>query len=154
MAKHVVTGLAPDGRSTVLSQGPRAVGPASAVGLDDSAITSGEGNAEMRMARLYATASASDVDRSARPPVQPTPVPPGGTMWIELSFGGSIAYELHRTDTIDFHYILGGEVELILEDGSVHLAAGDSVVVPGVLHAWRSATGWSSNLVVVGLPPI
>jgi uncharacterized cupin superfamily protein len=44
---------------------------------------------------------------------------------------------MHTTDTIDFEYVISGEVFLVLEDGSeVHLRPGDTVVQNGTRHAW------------------
>jgi mannose-6-phosphate isomerase-like protein (cupin superfamily) len=46
---------------------------------------------------------------------------------------------MHTTDTVDFDYIVSGEVYLELDDGAeVHLTAGDSVVMNGTRHAWRN----------------
>jgi mannose-6-phosphate isomerase-like protein (cupin superfamily) len=46
---------------------------------------------------------------------------------------------MHTTDTIDFEYIISGEVWLELDDGEeVHLRAGDTVVQNGTRHAWRN----------------
>ena len=46
---------------------------------------------------------------------------------------------MHTSDTIDFEYVLTGEVWLELDDGQeVHLRAGDTVVQNGTRHAWRN----------------
>jgi mannose-6-phosphate isomerase-like protein (cupin superfamily) len=46
---------------------------------------------------------------------------------------------MHTTDTIDFEYIISGEVWLELDDGAtVHLRSGDTVVQNGTRHAWRN----------------
>jgi hypothetical protein len=46
---------------------------------------------------------------------------------------------MHTTDTIDFEYILSGEVDLILDDGAkVTLRAGDTVVQNGTRHSWQN----------------
>ena len=46
---------------------------------------------------------------------------------------------MHTTDTVDFEYILSGEVDLILDDGAkVTLRQGDSVVQNGTRHAWQN----------------
>jgi hypothetical protein len=43
---------------------------------------------------------------------------------------------MHTTDTIDFEYIISGEVWLELDDGvEVHLRTGDTVVQNGTRHA-------------------
>ena len=46
---------------------------------------------------------------------------------------------MHTTATIDFEYVLSGEVWLELDDGEeVHLKPGDTVVQNGTRHAWRN----------------
>jgi hypothetical protein len=46
---------------------------------------------------------------------------------------------MHTSDTIDFEYIISGEIWLELDDGVVvHLRAGDTVVQNGTRHAWRN----------------
>jgi hypothetical protein len=46
---------------------------------------------------------------------------------------------MHTTDTIDFEYVLSGEVWLELDGGrAVHIRAGDTVVQNGTRHAWRN----------------
>lgn len=56
---------------------------------------------------------------------------------------------MHTTDTIDFEYVLSGEVWLELDDGKeVHLRAGDTVVQNGTRHAWRNRHTEPCRLVV------
>ena len=62
---------------------------------------------------------------------------------------------MHTTDTIDFEYIVSGEVWLELDDGaSVQLRAGDTVVQNGTRHAWRNKSAEPCHIVVfmVGVP--
>lgn len=62
---------------------------------------------------------------------------------------------MHTTDTIDFEYIVSGEVWLELDDGAtVHLRAGDTVVQNGTRHAWRNKGSEPCCIVVfmVGVP--
>ena len=63
---------------------------------------------------------------------------------------------LHATDSVDFLYVLEGEVELVLGAGeSKQLNAGDVVVQNGTYHAWfnRHPTQWAKLLVIfVGAP--
>ncbi len=59
---------------------------------------------------------------------------------------------LHRSDTLDYDCVLSGMVTLVLEDGEVDLHTGDTVVIPGVLHGWRSGPdGAVSSAIVLGL---
>jgi quercetin dioxygenase-like cupin family protein len=62
---------------------------------------------------------------------------------------------MHTTDTIDFEYIISGEVWLDLDEGaSVHLRAGDTVVQNGTRHRWRNEGAEPCRIVVfmVGTP--
>lgn len=46
--------------------------------------------------------------------------------------------EMHTTDTVDYLYIVSGEVDLELDDGrKERLGPGDCVVQRGTRHAWR-----------------
>src|SRR4051794_25287549 len=46
---------------------------------------------------------------------------------------------MHTTDTIDFEYIVSGEIVLELDDGAeVVLRAGDTVVQNGTRHRWHN----------------
>lgn len=44
----------------------------------------------------------------------------------------------HRTQTIDYVYVLDGPVELVLDERSVIVEAGDCVVQRETNHAWRN----------------
>ena len=45
---------------------------------------------------------------------------------------------MHTTRTIDYGIVLSGEIDLELDEGEVHLSAGDVVVQRPTRHAWRS----------------
>ena len=56
-----------------------------------------------------------------------------------LRYGEKDHPGMHTTNTIDFEYVISGEVWLELDDGEeVHLRAGDTVVQNGTRHAWRN----------------
>lgn len=44
----------------------------------------------------------------------------------------------HRTNTLDYIFVLDGPVELALDDGTVELNPGDAVVQRQTNHAWRN----------------
>jgi mannose-6-phosphate isomerase-like protein (cupin superfamily) len=49
---------------------------------------------------------------------------------------------MHTTDTVDFEYVLSGELALELDDGAeVVLHPGDTVVQNGTRHRWHNRTG-------------
>jgi hypothetical protein len=55
---------------------------------------------------------------------------------------------MHTTDTIDWDYVVSGEVWLELDDGAeVHLTAGDSVIQNGTRHAWHNRTDQPTTIV-------
>jgi len=45
---------------------------------------------------------------------------------------------MHTTRTIDYGIVLSGEIDLELDEGEVHLTAGDVVVQRGTRHGWRN----------------
>lgn len=56
---------------------------------------------------------------------------------------------MHTSDTVDFEYVLSGEVWLELDDGEeVHLRPGDTVVQNGTRHAWRNRGSEPCRMVV------
>ena len=42
----------------------------------------------------------------------------------------------HRTRSIDYAIVLEGEIDMLLDDSEVHLAAGDVLIQQGTNHAW------------------
>ena len=74
---------------------------------------------------------------------------------IEQKLPGMLAHTepdhpgMHTTDTIDFEYVISGEVWLELDDSvEVHLRAGDTVVQNGTRHAWRNRRSVPCSMVV------
>jgi len=57
--------------------------------------------------------------------------------------GGADASQpgMHKTDTINYLYIIEGEVYLVLDDEEVLLRAGDVLVQCGANHAWSNRSG-------------
>ena len=43
---------------------------------------------------------------------------------------------MHRTRSIDYAFVLSGEIDMLLDDSQVHLKAGDILVQQGTNHAW------------------
>lgn len=57
---------------------------------------------------------------------------------------------MHTTDTVDFEYVISGEVVLELDDGATRtLRPGDTVVQNGTRHAWRNVGTEPCQMVVV-----
>jgi len=75
---------------------------------------------------------------------------PGLALHMERNTPG-----MHTSDSIDFGYVVSGEVWLELDDGKqVHLRAGDTYVQNGTRHAWRNKASESCRILVVliGVP--
>jgi uncharacterized cupin superfamily protein len=45
---------------------------------------------------------------------------------------------MQKTATLDFCFVIEGEITLVLDTGEVHLKAGDTVVQRGTNHAWSN----------------
>lgn len=59
---------------------------------------------------------------------------------------------MHRSDTVDFIYVLDGEIVLELDDGrETTLRAGDTLVQNGTRHAWRNRSGRPCRMLVLML---
>jgi mannose-6-phosphate isomerase-like protein (cupin superfamily) len=43
---------------------------------------------------------------------------------------------MHRTRTIDYVVVMSGEIDMWLDDSTVHMKAGDVMVQQGTNHAW------------------
>ena len=43
---------------------------------------------------------------------------------------------MHRTRTLDYAIVLAGEIDMLLDDGEVHLKGGDVLVQQATNHAW------------------
>jgi len=57
---------------------------------------------------------------------------------------------MHTTDTIDYEFVVSGEIVLELDDGvEVELKAGDTVIQNGTRHAWRNRSSEPCTMVVV-----
>jgi len=46
-------------------------------------------------------------------------------------------YPMHASETVDILFVISGAIELILEQGTTVLRAGDSVIQQGTRHGWR-----------------
>ena len=56
---------------------------------------------------------------------------------------------MHRTRTVDYVIVLSGEIDMILDTGTVHLKTGDVVVQQATNHAWVNRGTVPCRLAVV-----
>lgn len=81
-------------------------------------------------------------------------VEPGRSTWSLWRFAPGAEVGMHHTDTVDLEILVEGSIELILDDGSHPLQAGDCVVMNGVDHGWRTGpAGCLVSAVAIGTPP-
>jgi mannose-6-phosphate isomerase-like protein (cupin superfamily) len=59
---------------------------------------------------------------------------------------------MHRTDTVDVITVVSGEIVAIFEDGETLLRPGDSLVVPGTMHAWSNRSARPASIVSTVFP--
>jgi quercetin dioxygenase-like cupin family protein len=59
-----------------------------------------------------------------------------GTVFRVVSFGPGVSPRNHRTDSIDYAVVISGEIDMQLDDETVHLKAGDVMVQRGTIHNW------------------
>ncbi len=141
--RRVVTGHDADGRAVVLSDGEARVHPL--------------GRPGMSLGDIWAT--------SEYPPQitadEPDPVTEdldftinerGTRFRILESTPGSEEPEpwMHRTNTIDYCYVIEGEMCLLLDDGvEVVLKQGDTAIQRGTNHAWVNRSGRKCRMLFV-----
>jgi mannose-6-phosphate isomerase-like protein (cupin superfamily) len=59
-----------------------------------------------------------------------------GTVFRVLEVEPGNSPRVHRTDSIDYAVVMSGEIDMELDDTSVHLKAGDVLVQRGTIHNW------------------
>jgi mannose-6-phosphate isomerase-like protein (cupin superfamily) len=73
-------------------------------------------------------------DPGAEPHI--TPPPPGGSRFVIIDYPPGNTGTMHRTETIDYIVVVAGEIDMVMDDATVHLRAGDTMVQRGTNHAW------------------
>ena len=76
----------------------------------------------------------------------------GSTILRMVDFGPLYECMMHRTKSLDFGILVEGEVEMILDDGSITpMKRGDIAVQRATMHAWRnpSSTQWARMVFVL-----
>jgi len=59
-----------------------------------------------------------------------------GTVFRVLELAPGATPRNHRTDSIDYAVVMAGEIDMELDDTTVHLKAGDVLVQRGTIHNW------------------
>ena len=59
-----------------------------------------------------------------------------GTVFRILELAPGVSPRNHRTDSIDYAVVMAGEIDMELDDRTVHLKVGDVLVQRGTIHNW------------------
>jgi quercetin dioxygenase-like cupin family protein len=78
-----------------------------------------------------------------------TPPPAGGTRFVIIDYPPGNSGTMHRTETLDYVIVLAGEIDMEMDDSTVHLAAGDVMIQRGTNHAWFNRSGENARLAFV-----
>ncbi|MCW5606037.1 MAG: cupin domain-containing protein [Burkholderiales bacterium] len=62
----------------------------------------------------------------------------GGSVFRLARYEPGVQARWHRTDSVDYAICLSGEMWMEMEDGEVHLKAGDVVIQRGTIHNWNN----------------
>jgi hypothetical protein len=125
--RRVVTGVNAAGKSIVVSDGP--VPP-------EAAWASNGGNgADVWLLDRVPVDLSDTRDPMVGYKDQQWP-PAAGVIARIATWPPGFAYQMHRSATMDV-FIIAGPLELLLDDGSVTLGPGDSLVQRGTHHGWR-----------------
>ncbi|HWE74056.1 MAG TPA: cupin domain-containing protein [Stellaceae bacterium] len=65
-----------------------------------------------------------------------TAPPPNGTRFCVIDFPANAPGTMHRTETVDYVLVLFGEIDMDMDDSTVHLKAGDILIQRGTNHSW------------------
>ncbi len=159
--RRVVTGHDKNGKAVVLSDGPVPV-------VHSNPMRAGQLSHEIWKTSAMPVAIAAAEPEPTAGPRQLHPAPMGTVFRISevppeteavrnltpeqarAAFGASRAEDastwgrggrhplMHRTETVDYAVVLEGEITLLLDEGDVHLKAGDVVIQRGTNHAWSN----------------
>jgi mannose-6-phosphate isomerase-like protein (cupin superfamily) len=164
-ARRVISALDGTGRSVIASDGvtaTRVVRPNGAVveeiwrqeRLPARADDDGVRGAEVQSAppphgavvRLYTCPPDSEMDMAAY-------VAAAESIYGAGNAGGPSGIPgMHRTDSLDVVTVVVGEIHAVFEGGETMLRVGDSLVVPGTMHAWSNRSDRPATLVSTVFP--
>ena len=146
--RRVVTGVNAEGQALVIQDG-------------FAPVTVSRPALNMEAALIWTTSETpADLSQFDEPTFRPSAIGPGPggslvrvtdflpqpevvdneTVQKEFGLGGDAQGGrhalMHRTRTLDYAIVLDGEIDMLLDEGEVHLKAGDILVQRGTNHAW------------------
>lgn len=129
LSRRVVTGVNAEGKSIILKDG--AV-PKTAIHIEPGKLSWNALWVEQQI--------PVDLSKNAETLTEYTLAlepPKGGIAAHFFTIESGYEPDFHRTNTLDFIFIISGKLELLMEGNSTILSSGDTVVQRGTNHAWR-----------------
>jgi hypothetical protein len=109
--------------------------------------------------------ATGDMPLGPAPSGEPQKIMPTDSPQLEPALGGSSFHFVtlpptpagakpgwHRTMTLDYNILLGGELVLMVDEGETKLYPGDVVIQRNTMHAWRNDTKLPVYWVAVLVP--
>jgi quercetin dioxygenase-like cupin family protein len=150
--RRIVTGHDESGKAVVLMDGPA---PNQRVRQANGVVSTLLWVTDESPADISMSADRADRESPVAPPAKGSILrvvdfPPAGEtggisqeavlkeMGIHHDHGGKPARHpfTHRTRSVDYAFVLSGEIDMLLDDSEIHLKAGDVLVQQGTNHAW------------------
>lgn len=78
-----------------------------------------------------------------------TAPPANGSRVTVIDFPPGNAPAMHRTETIDYVFVLAGEIEMDMDDSTVKMKQGDVMVQRGTNHSWVNRSDKPARLAFV-----
>ncbi len=78
-----------------------------------------------------------------------TSPPPNGARVTVIDFPPGNSPAMHRTETIDYVFVLSGEIDMDMDDSTVRMKAGDVMVQRGTNHSWVNRSQAPARLAFV-----
>ncbi|MBM3607213.1 MAG: cupin domain-containing protein [Alphaproteobacteria bacterium] len=75
--------------------------------------------------------------------------PVNGTRFIVMQVDPGAPGAMHRTETLDYIAVLEGEIDMDMDDSTVTLRAGDTMVQRGTNHSWMNRSNKPAKLAIV-----
>ena len=81
---------------------------------------------------------------------------PNGSVLRIIEYQPGCAPRVHRTSTLDYAFVLAGEIDMELDEGSVHLSAGHVLIQRGTIHNWvnKGTAPCTIAFVLLGADPV
>ncbi|MSQ70557.1 MAG: cupin domain-containing protein [Betaproteobacteria bacterium] len=101
----------------------------------------------------YPVDNADDADGAARP-VGTSQT--DGTIFRIVRYEPGVSPRNHRSESIDYAVVMSGEIDMQLDDATVHLKAGDVLVQRGTVHNWQNhgSVPCVMAFVLIGAKPV